>query len=369
VKEHRTPTGRARTALRRSLLTWYDKVKRDLPWREKVTPYRVMLSEFMLQQTQVDTVIPYFNRFLDRFPTIEELASAHLDEVLKCWEGLGYYSRARNLHVAAREIVTHHDGRIPDTYDDLARLKGFGPYTTAAILSIAYGAPYAVVDGNVIRVLSRLCAIEEDVAKSGTKRAFTEIAQALLDTERPGDYNQALMDLGATVCAPRDPDCTACPIADPCKARTLGIQRDLPRKSKRPPRKQRTEVAVILRRDTALLVARRPDDGLLGGMWEFPTVPAGPKRLKSNWGVALSKRTGLNVTVERKFQTLHHTFTHFDLELHAYEGAAEGDQLLPVDYSQMRWVPETELNSLAFSRIHRRLADALSSAHQLEFSI
>lgn len=367
MTDYHPPTAHARAGLRRSLLAWYARTKRDLPWREDVSPYRVMVSEFMLQQTQVDTVIPYFNRFLDRFPTIQALATAHLDDVLKCWEGLGYYSRARNLHAAAGEIVNDFSGRIPDTFDQLARLRGFGPYTTAAVMSIAFDAPFAVVDGNVIRVLTRLCAIEEDVTKSGIKKTLTEIAQGLLDTGRPGDYNQALMELGATVCLPRDPDCAACPVARHCRARELGIQSNLPRKRKPSPRKHRTEVAIVLRRDGALLVARRPDEGLLGGLWEFPTVPRsrGPK---ARWGTALSERTGLNVTVEQKLQTLHHTFTHFDLELHAYEGVAEGDRLLPVDYAQMRWVPQTDLDRLAFSRVHRRLADYISSTHQFGLS-
>lgn len=361
------PVGRQRAGLRRALLAWYDRVRRDLPWREDAAPYRVMLSEFMLQQTQVDTVIPYFNRFLDRFPTVEELASAHLDDVLKSWEGLGYYSRARNLHAAAVEIANRYDGHIPDSYDDLSRLKGFGPYTTAAVLSIAYNGPYAVVDGNVIRVLTRLCAIEEDVGKSGTKKTLADIAQALLDSRRSGDYNQAMMELGATVCAPRHPVCSTCPIARHCKARDLGIQGDLPRKSKRAQRKQRTETTVVLRRNRAVLVARRPDEGLLGGLWEFPTVSTGSSG-KDELGRALSDRTGLKVTLGGKLQTLHHTFTHFDLELLAYEGVAEGNRLRPVGYTDMRWVPQTELDTLAFSRIHRRLADYITSPHQLEFS-
>ncbi len=363
---HEAPAGRQRAGLRRSLLAWYRRAQRDLPWRDDPSPYRVVVSEFMLQQTQVETVVPYFNRFLDRFPTIESLASAPLDDILKCWEGLGYYSRARNLHAAAAEIVSRHGGCLPDTYDELARLKGFGPYTTAAVLSIAFDAPHAVVDGNVIRVLTRLCAIRDDVTKTDTKKAIAEIAQSLLDTQHPGDYNQAIMELGATLCAARHPDCDRCPIHRHCRARELGIESEIPRKSPRPARRQRTEVTVVLRRGDAVLVARRPDQGLLGGLWEFPSAPVSPGAIKQEWSSALSERIGLSVTVERKIQTLHHTFTHFDLVLHAYEGVAEGETCRPDGYTRIDWVSQDDLQSLAFSRIHRRLADLIAVSYQLE---
>ena len=362
------PTGSARAGLRRSLLSWYDRSRRDLPWRRDPSPYRVVLSEFLLQQTRVDTVVPYFERFVERFPSIESLASAPLDDVLKCWEGLGYYARARNLHAAAREIVERHEGKVPDRADDLSNLKGFGPYTTAAVASIAFDLPHAVVDGNVIRVLSRLCAIKDDVARADVRTRIAEIAQDLLDPVRPGDANQAAMELGATLCSPRNPDCPQCPIARHCRGRKLGIQTDLPVKSKRGSRQKRTEVAVVLRRNTSVLVAKRPEEGLLGGLWEFPTVPVQSNQGKKDWGNALSDRTGLNVSIEGRLQTLHHAFTHFELELKAYEGQATGKKLRPTGYTEIRWAKEADLDRLAFSRVHRRLADYIAMPHQLELT-
>ena len=215
------------------LLAWYREHKRDLPWRHTDDPYRILLAEFMLQQTQVDTVIPYYHRFLDRFPTVADLAKASQDDVLKAWEGLGYYARARNLHKAAHAIATDFAGDVPKTYGELKSLPGFGPYTTAAVLSIAYDLDHAVLDGNVIRVLTRLFDIRDDVTQTRVKNRLWELAQALLSKGEAGDHNQAVMELGAMICTPKNPACDRCPVQKYCAAHKAGDPQSLPVKAKK----------------------------------------------------------------------------------------------------------------------------------------
>lgn len=250
----------------RALLAHFDAHRRSMPWREVSDPYAIWVSEVMLQQTRVDTVIPYWERWLDRFPTVDHLAEAELDEVLKEWEGLGYYSRARNLHRAARMVRERFDGRVPDDVESLRTLPGVGEYTAGAVASIAYGVAAPAVDGNVRRVLARLYDLE-----SPTAAGLRDRAAALIPGRRAGDFNQALMELGATICTPRSPACNACPLAPWCEARRLGVQelRPLPR-AKKPVPEETVRTAVVVRPDGALLLVRRPEDGLLGGLWELP---------------------------------------------------------------------------------------------------
>ncbi|RMF05515.1 MAG: A/G-specific adenine glycosylase, partial [Chloroflexi bacterium] len=222
-------------AIRAELLRWYRRNGRALPWRDETDPYRIWVSEVMLQQTQVATVVPYYHRFLARFPTVEALAAASQEQVLKLWEGLGYYARARNLHRAAREIVEKWSGRLPQSGAQLRTLPGFGEYTAAAVASIAFGEPVAAVDGNVKRVLARLFAVETDVTRNPGARHIGQAAQQLLESRHPGDWNQAVMELGATVCTPTSPRCAGCPLRKWCRARQLGLQSELPR---RPPRRK-----------------------------------------------------------------------------------------------------------------------------------
>ena len=254
-----------------ALLRHFDAHQRPMPWRETSDPYAIWVSEVMLQQTRVDTVIPYWERWLDRFPTVADLAEADLDDVLKEWEGLGYYSRARNLHNAARMVRERFDGRVPEDVEGLRELPGVGAYTAGAVASIAYGVATPAVDGNVRRVLARLYDLE-----APTPAELRDRAAALVPERRPGDFNQALMELGATLCTPRSPSCDACPVAGWCTAWRLGVQelRPLPRE-KKPIPEETVETAVIVRDDGALLLARRPDDGLLGGLWEFPGAAPG----------------------------------------------------------------------------------------------
>ncbi|HEX7089669.1 MAG TPA: A/G-specific adenine glycosylase [Longimicrobiales bacterium] len=254
------------SAIRRALLRHYDRHRRDLPWRGTADPYRVWVSEIMLQQTRADVVAPYYERWLERFPTLDALADAELDDVLRAWQGLGYYARARNLHRAARVVRERHGGELPRDAAALRALPGVGAYTAGAIASIAFGEPCPAVDGNVRRVLARLFDLAD--AAPGT---LHDLAARLVPRRRAGDFNQAMMDLGATLCSPRRPACGECPLARWCLARARGTQ------AERPARRRRPEVplydvgtAVLRARDGRLLLVRRPEDGLLGGMWSFP---------------------------------------------------------------------------------------------------
>ena len=275
-------TNRTRKAnIQRRMLDWFATHKRDLPWRQEPRdPYHVWLAEIMLQQTQVTTVIPYYHRWLDRFPTLEALAEAPLDDVLKLWEGLGYYSRARNLHRAAQEVMRDHGGHIPDTVDGLRQLPGIGPYTAGAIASLAFQRDAPILDGNVARVLSRLFAIESDVKSPETIAALWSLSESLLPKGHAGEFNEALMDHGATICTPRIPRCPICPIRQYCVAHAQGTPEAFPVKAARKtvPRKD-VGTAVIVDPDGYLLMAQRPTQGLLGGLWEFPggeiILPAG----------------------------------------------------------------------------------------------
>ncbi|MDI4648300.1 A/G-specific adenine glycosylase [Cohnella hashimotonis] len=260
------------------LLQWYKQAKRDLPWRRSRDPYHIWVSEIMLQQTRVDTVIPYFNRFMTKFPTITALAEAPEEEVIKAWEGLGYYSRARNLQAAAREIADNHGGRLPDDKSVVAGLKGVGPYTSGAILSIAFGRPEPAVDGNVMRVLSRYFCIDEDIAKPATRVGMEGLARELIPEGEASDFNQALMELGALVCTPKSPSCLLCPVMAHCQGRLAGRETELPIKSKAKPPRPEHRLAVLLQDAKGrVLVRQRPESGLLARMWELPHVVA-PER-------------------------------------------------------------------------------------------
>lgn len=259
-----------RRRIRAKTLGWYNLEKRNLPWRGESDPYRIWVSEVMLQQTRVDTVLDRYPRFLSRFRTIRSLADAPLEAVLSEWQGLGYYSRARNLHRAARIVVENHGGELPQDRDALALLPGFGPYMAGAVASIAFGGRFAAVDGNVIRVLSRLLDFEDPADSPAGKRTLEKEAGALVPASRPGDFNQAMMDLGATVCLPRAPRCLECPLRRECQSLTAGTASLRPVKTKKKPPKNVTVFQLWAERRSALRMIRREENGLFGGMWELP---------------------------------------------------------------------------------------------------
>ncbi len=297
------------------LLAWYDRHRRTLPWRaaagERTPPYRVWLSEIMLQQTTVATVGEYFRRFTERWPTVEALAAAPLDEVLSAWAGLGYYARARNLHACARAVVERHGGRFPEDEAGLRALRGIGPYTAAAIQAIAFDIPASAVDGNVERVIARLHALETPLPDA--KPEITVRAAKLVPRHRAGDYAQAMMDLGATVCVPRNPRCVICPLMAGCKARKQGLAEELPRRAPKAEKPTRRGLAFVLaRKDGAILLRRRPEKGLLGGMDEVPSSAWREGRFVE--ATALGE-----APVPARWQVMdglvRHTFTHFHLEL------------------------------------------------------
>ncbi|MGY4234879.1 A/G-specific adenine glycosylase [Bradyrhizobium sp. USDA 4449] len=347
----------ARPAL---LLAWYDRHRRKLPWRaapgETSDPYRVWLSEIMLQQTTVKAVGPYFEKFVARWPEVTALGNASLDEVLRMWAGLGYYSRARNLYACAVAVTREHGGVFPDTEEGLRALPGIGPYTAAAIAAIAFDRHTMPVDGNIERVVSRLFAVEEELPQA--KPLIRQLAATLLANSRAGDSAQALMDLGASICTPRKPACALCPFTADCTARALGTQETFPRKAPKKGGTLRRGAAFVVTRGDELLVRSRPEKGLLGGMTE---VPGSEWRVEQDDVAAKQQAPQLKGLSrwQRKVGVVAHVFTHFPLELVVYTAKAEARTRAP---EGMRWVPIATLADEALPNVMRKvIAHALSS--------
>ena len=348
---------------------WYTRHKRAMPWRGAADPYHIWVAEVMLQQTRVDQATPYFQRFVEAFPTVEALAEADRDAVLMRWEGLGYYARARHLHEAARLVVDEHGGAVPDTWESIRELPGVGPYTAAAVLSIAYGKPHAVLDGNVVRLLTRVFAVADDATKGTTRRRLRRWANELLEAAHaegvpPGTFNQAMMELGATVCTPAGPDCPACPLQDICVAYEEGTPEAYPKKKKKAPVPHYDVAVGLLQNEAgALFIQRRPDEGLLGGLWEFP----GGKRedgesLPETCRRELREELGVEVEVETLFHRLDHAYSHFKITLHAFRCRLPGDaEPRPAAEQPSRWVQPAELEDYAFPRANRRLIEELQA--------
>ncbi len=342
------------SALHRSLLGWYDRNKRDLPWRRTRDPYRIWLSEVMLQQTTVKTAAPYFDSFLARFPTLGDLACAKEEDVLAAWSGLGYYHRARNLHRGARHVVERHDGRFPRTLEAALAVPGVGLYTASAILSIAHNLPLPVVDGNVRRVLSRLFALR---GESWQKDApYYNLAEQQLESDRPGDWNQALMELGATVCTPRSPACAACPIRSSCRALALGLVDALPEGRARRASVDVTVAAALIERQGKVLLVRRGEGRLMGRMWEVPQTSL-ESRGRPDLARELRDRHGLDVLPGSLAVRARHAITFRRIRLEGYRSRLRS--LPPRDPDRYAWVRPDELSSLPVSSMTRKLVKGL----------
>ncbi|HEY8207817.1 MAG TPA: A/G-specific adenine glycosylase [Myxococcaceae bacterium] len=339
--------------LRAALLAWFDREKRDLPWRRTRDPYAIWVSEVMLQQTQVSRVEGYWARFLQRFPTARALAAAPLDDVLAAWSGLGYYSRARNLHRAAQQIAIEHGGQLPRTSEALRELSGFGRYTAGAVASIAFGEAAPVVDGNVARVLSRLDAIEGAPGDRAREAHLWSRAGELVQGERPGDLNQALMELGATVCRPVGPLCLLCPWRDACSARAQGREQALPPPKARPKKAHLRVAAAWCERKGRILLAQRPGRGLFGGLWEMPSVEGGD-------GEALRALFDPPAAGSEHLGTVHRTLTHRELQIDVYALKLPARAALR-EGKGARWVRHGELDELGVSSATRQ-ALALGAA-------
>lgn len=344
---------------RRALLRWYDANRRDLPWRRTRDPYAIWLSETMLQQTRVETAIPYYERFLERFPDVEALASADLEDVLEEWSGLGYYTRARHLHQAARVIADERGGNLPCDVEGLRSLPGVGRYTAGAVASIAFDRPAPVVDGNVARVLARVLAIRDDVGSARVTARLWEEAARLARGRRPGDLNQALMELGARVCSPRNPDCEVCPLLGQCGARAVDETDSIPSKRSRAPVPRVNAAAVLIRRRDRFLAVRRPPGGLLGGLWELPGVElAAKERPRTGIRRAMQRRLGLVASDLEKAGVVEHLFSHRRLRLHVYRCGEPEGRLRLDGFTSHRWVSRSSLHRLAQGSVTRKAVAA-----------
>ena len=353
-----------KSRLSSSLQHWYQLNKRGLPWRDlqPVDPYAVWVSEIMLQQTRVEAVIPYYEKWMKLFPTVQALADATEQDVLNAWEGLGYYSRARNLHKAAKIVAEKYTGELPRDLDELSKLPGIGRYTLGAIASIAFGMDVPALDGNIKRVYARLFDISEAVDAPQGEKILWVLAEKQLPKGQAGDYNQALMDLGATICIPRNPRCLICPLMKLCLARQNGTQELRPVKSPKKAVPHHVHAAGVILRDGRVLLARRPSDGLLGGMWEFPNGRVTEDPLE---GLAQALKTGYNLRLRKTRRSIqerepltiiHHGYTHFTVSVYVYRcelaSAPEGEPL--------KWVQLKDLEDYPMGRIDRQIADVLS---------
>lgn len=339
------------------LLEWYARRRRTLPWRDHPDPYVVLVAEVMAQQTRLETVLPYFERWMARFPTIEALAHAEEQEVLALWEGLGYYRRARHLHRAAREIVARHGGHVPADPRDLMALPGIGPYTAAAVAAIAFGRDVPMVDGNVLRVFARLFVVEAPVDTAAGRRAIERLAAEHLPPGQASAYNQALMDLGAQICTPRQPQCAACPLRDLCRAYAQGAPTAYPRRKPKRPVPHYTVTAAVIRRDGQVLLAQRPAEGLLGNLWEFPGGKVEPgESLEEALVREIHEELAATVQVEAPFGVYRHAYSHFKVTLHAFLCRLVAGEPRPVEAQAVRWVPLAALDEFPMGKIDRRIA-------------
>ena len=342
------------------ILKWYAHHARDLPWRGHLDPYAVWVSEIMLQQTRVESVIPYFNRWMKSFPTIQDLADATGQDVLLAWEGLGYYSRARNIHTTAKMVVEDYGGYLPDDLNELRKLPGIGKYTAGAIASIAYGKQVAVLDGNIKRVFSRFFNIDLPVNSVAGEKILWQLAERNLPPDSAGDYNQGLMDLGATICLPRNPICPSCPLWKTCSARVLGVQDQRPMMKLKPNTPHYQVTAAIITRGRKILLAERPSKGLLGGLWEFPggKVERG-ESLKFCLKREIREELGVEIKVGEQVGIYHHAYSHFRITLYAFLCKLIHGEPRPIEAACLEWVTSSELSKYPMGKVDRQIAGQL----------
>lgn len=347
----------AKDDISKQILKWYKRNRRHLPWRDTMDPYRILVSEIMLQQTQVETVIPYYHRFIAQFPTVEALARASLQDVLKAWENLGYYARARHLHTAAKEMMEGTGGTVPDKEEELLRLPGVGAYTAAAILSIAFNQRVPAVDGNVRRVLCRLFAIRGPLEDRKTQRRIHNLAADLVPPKTSSLFNQGIMDLGATICTPRNPACGRCPVNPTCLAYEMGLQETLPVTRKRGPLPHKQMTACVLcDMHNKLLIVRRPAKGLLGGLWQFPGGEKGlGESLQRSLKRVMKSELGIEVRVGAKIGAVKHAYTHFRITLHAFRCTLRGEPPKILNCSSWKWIDPQSLPDFPFSKADRKI--------------
>ncbi len=355
-----------RLAIAGKLLGWFDEFQRQMPWRTTRDPYAIWVSEIMLQQTQVKTVIPYYERFMGSFPTVAALAAAKEDRVLKHWEGLGYYSRARNLHKAAKLLVAEYSGQLPTTAEGLQALPGIGRYTAGAIASIAFGLNEPVLDGNVMRVLTRLRNIDAPLEEASTQELLWRLASSLIPAGKAGDFNQAMMELGATICRPRKPACDTCPIAPHCLARRAGSQEQLPNKKRPPKVPHHTVVAAVIWKDTGksrkLLIDKRPAGGMLAGLWELPggKVEAG-ETLQDALKREVAEEVGIAIDIGEEIDITRHAYSHFTITMHTFECTLVSGRARAIEVADIKWVSPDELGDFAFPKANHAVLAKLQA--------
>jgi len=349
-------------SLQKRLFDWFEVNKRVLPWRESANWYHIWISEVMLQQTQVDQVVPYYLRFIHKFKNVEQLAQASEEQVLKVWEGLGYYSRARHLHRSAKIIVEDFQSEIPRNWEALRDLPGFGPYTTSAVLSIAFNHPYGVVDGNIKRVISRLFSLKDDIRKPATHKKIQVFMDSLLPTGRSAIFNEAMMELGALVCQPQKPTCKTCPLNLDCSAFQQGIVEQVPYRSRKNKIPIRKSVAFIISCGGLYLIAKRKPGGMLAGLWEFPTRQLSKeetiKSVEQKFLSTVSSRKMKNIIYK---QSINHTYTHFKLVLHPILMISKSVDLKFSGYEEQTWKSITDIKRLP---LHRAIWKVLEQVEQ-----
>lgn len=342
------------------LISWYEKSQRKLPWRDTDDPYKIWISEVMLQQTQVHTVINYYLDFVEKFPSVQILANAKWDDLIKVWEGLGYYGRARNLHKAAVEIQNQYHSRLPDNLEDLMSLPGIGRYTAGAILSIAFNQRVPILDGNVIRVLTRVFQITDDISSSKTIKNLWLLSENILPESHVNIFNQALMELGAVCCTPRAPLCDSCPVADFCEAKKQSTQKNLPVRSPRKKRPHYDVTAGIIWLNGRFLITLRPLRGLLGGLWEFPGgKKEGGESLEECLKREIQEELGIQIQIDDYLVSVKHGYTHFKITLHVFQCRYLSGTLHPAECDAFRWIIVDDLDSYAFPAADRKVIQLL----------